>query len=77
MATLEKIRSKSILLFTIIIVALLAFILGDFFTSGRSLFGNGTTVAKIGDHEIDVQLYQQRLNQVNQQLQSQGQQIVP
>ena len=48
MATLEKIRSKSILLFTIIIVALLAFILGDFFTSGRSLFGNGTTVAKIG-----------------------------
>lgn len=77
MATLEKIRSKSILLFTIIIVALLAFILGDFFTSGRSLFGNGTTVAKIGDHEIDVQLYQQRLNQVNQQLQSQGQQQDP
>lgn len=69
MATLEKIRNKSVLLFTVIIVALLAFILGDFLTSGRSLFGGGTTVAKIGDHEIDVQLYQQRLNQVNQQLQ--------
>ena len=73
MATLEKIRSKSLLLFTVIIVALLAFILGDFFTSGRSLFGGGTTVAQIGDHEIDVQLYQQRLNLVNQQLQEQGQ----
>lgn len=74
MATLEKIRSKSVLLFTVIIVALLAFILGDFFTSGRSLFGNGTTVAEIGNNEIDVQLYQQRLNQVSQQLQEQGQQ---
>ena len=74
MATLEKIRSKSVLLFTVIIVALLAFILGDFFTSGRSLFGGGTTVAEIGNHEIDVQLYQQRLNQVSQQLQEQGQQ---
>ena len=43
MATLEKIRKKSALLFTIIIVALLAFILGDFLTSGRSFFGHGTT----------------------------------
>ncbi len=77
MATLEKIRSKSVLLFTVIIVALLAFILGDFFNSGRSLFGNGTTVAKIGDNEIDVQLYQQRLNEANQQLQAQGQQQDP
>ena len=77
MATLEKIRSKSVLLFTVIIVALLAFILGDFFNSGRSLFGNGTTVAKIGDNEIDVQLYQQRLNEANQQMQAQGQQQDP
>ena len=45
MATLEKIRSKSVMLFTIIIVALLAFILGDFFTSGRSFFGVGDNVA--------------------------------
>lgn len=74
MATLEKIRSKSVLLFTVIIVALLAFILGDFLTSGRSIFGGGTTVAEIGEHEIDVQLYQQRLNLVNQQNQEQGKQ---
>ena len=73
MATLEKIRSKSVLLFTIIIVALLAFILGDFLTSGRSLFGGGTTIAQIGDHKIDVQLFQQRVNEVAQQMQQQGQ----
>ena len=66
MATLEKIRSKSVLLFTVIIVALLAFILGDFFTSGRSLFGGDTTVGEIGDHEVDVQLYQQRLSELTQ-----------
>ncbi|MDE6157292.1 MAG: SurA N-terminal domain-containing protein, partial [Muribaculaceae bacterium] len=40
MATLEKIRNKSVLLFVIIIVALLAFILGDFLTSGRTYFGH-------------------------------------
>lgn len=45
MATLEKIRSKSVLLLIIIGVALLAFVIGDFFTSGRTLFGTGTTVA--------------------------------
>lgn len=72
MATLEKIRSKSVLLFTVIIVALLAFILGDFFTSGRSLFGNGTTIASIGDHEVDVQIFQQRVNAKSQELQAQG-----
>ena len=72
MATLEKIRSKSVLLFTVIIVALLAFILGDFFTSGRSLFGGDTTVGEIGDHEIDVQLYQQRLNEETQGAQIKG-----
>lgn len=44
MAVLEKIRSKSVLLFTIIIVALLAFILGDFFNSGRSLLDRKSVV---------------------------------
>ena len=35
MATLEKIRKKSVLLLVVVGVALLAFIIGDFFTSGR------------------------------------------
>ncbi|WP_302350320.1 SurA N-terminal domain-containing protein, partial [uncultured Duncaniella sp.] len=46
MATLEKIRSKSALLLIIVGAGLLAFIIGDFFTSGRTLFGTGTTIAK-------------------------------
>ena len=48
MATLEKIRSKSVLLLIIVGAALLAFVIGDFFTSGRTLFGTGTTIAEVG-----------------------------
>ena len=46
MATLEKIRSKSVLLIVVIGVALLAFIVGDALTNSRNLFGDHTTVAK-------------------------------
>ncbi len=42
MATLEKIRSKSVILFVIIIVALLAFILGDFLTSAAPTLAPAT-----------------------------------
>ena len=72
MATLEKIRSKSVLLLVIIGLALLAFIIGDFFTSGRTLFGTGTTIAKVGGQKIDVQDFQRRVEQENQQLQQRG-----
>lgn len=54
MATLEKIRSKSVLLLIIVGAALLAFIIGDFFTSGRTFFGTGTTIAKVGDRKSVV-----------------------
>lgn len=67
MATLEKIRSKSVLLFVIIIVALLAFILGDFLTSGRTYFGDGTTIAKAGSAKVDYNEYQNRINQISEQ----------
>lgn len=63
MATLEKIRSKSVLLFTIIIVALLAFIMGDFLTSGRSFFGPGDTVASANGAKVDYNTYSARLNE--------------
>ena len=75
MATLEKIRSKSVLLLVIIGLALVAFIIGDFFTSGRTLFGTGTTVAKVGGQKIDVQEFQQRMEQANQQVQQSGQKV--
>lgn len=69
MATLEKIRSKSVLLLIIIGAALLAFIIGDFFTSGRTLFGTGTTIAKVGGQKIDVQDFQRRVQEATQQMQ--------
>ena len=67
MATLEKIRSKSVLLFVIIIVALLAFILGDFLTSGRTYFGSGTAVAEAKGKKIDYTLYQQQMERAQEQ----------
>ncbi len=75
MATLEKIRSKSVLLFVIIIVALLAFILGDFLTSGRTYFGSGTTVAEAAGAQVDYTAYQNRLSQLSEQYQAQGRQF--
>lgn len=75
MATLEKIRSKSVLLLIIVGAALLAFIIGDFFTSGRTLFGTGTTLAEVGDQKVDVQEFQRRVQQATQQMQQSGQRI--
>lgn len=72
MATLEKIRSKSVLIFVIIIAALLAFILGDFLTSGRTYFGHPTTVAKAAGVTVEYQDYQNRLAQAGEQMRNQG-----
>ena len=71
MATLEKIRKRSGLLLVVVGLALLAFIVGDFFTSGRTLFGAGTTIAKVGDTKIDVQDFQRRNEEASQQMQQQ------
>ena len=76
MATLEKIRSKSVLLIVIIGVALLAFIIGDAITNSRNLFGDQSTVAKIGSHKIDYTDYvrkREQLNQMDQMRRQQGQ----
>lgn len=75
MATLEKIRSKSVLLLVIIGLGLLAFILGDFFTSGRTLFGSGTTIAKVDGKSIDIHDFQNRVQQASQQIQQSGQKV--
>ncbi len=72
MATLEKIRNKSVLLFVIIIVALLAFILGDFLTSGRTYFGDPTTVARAAGAKVEYQDYQSRLSRYSEQSRNQG-----
>lgn len=68
MATLEKIRSKSVLLLVIIGIALLAFIVGDALTNSRNLFGGGNTVAKIGGDKIDITEYQKKREELNNRL---------
>ncbi len=64
MATLEKIRKKSVLLLVIIGAALIAFIIGDFLNSGSAFFGDGTTVAKVDGKSIDYMQFQQRYAQM-------------
>lgn len=65
MATLEKIRSKSVLLLIVIGVALLAFIIGDAITNSRNLFGDHTTVARIGGDKIDYTEYISKREEIN------------
>ena len=77
MAVLEKIRSKAVFLTVVIGLALLAFIMGDALTNGRSLFGNGNTIAKVGDTKIDAIEFQKRYEEMNLQLQNQGQKYDP
>ena len=60
MATLEKIRSKSVLLLVIIGAALLAFIIGDFFNSSRQIFGPDYSIAKIDGDKIEHAEFQSR-----------------
>ena len=70
MATLEKIRSKSVLLIVVIGVALFAFIVGDALTNGQNLFGDPTTVAKVDGHKIDITEFQRKLEERSQQNQN-------
>lgn len=55
-------------LIVVIGVALLAFIIGDALTNSRNIFGDNTTVAKIGGTKIDYTEYQRRREDLNQQL---------
>lgn len=68
MATLEKIRSKSVFLIVVIGVALLAFIVGDALTNSQNIFGERTTVAKVGGTKIDFTDYQRKREELNNQL---------
>ncbi len=72
MATLQKIRNKSWLLFVIITLALLAFILGDLLDSRRSIFFSASSrdMAKVGSVKVDYDKYRKTYEDVR----SQGQQ---
>ena len=72
MATLEKIRSKSVFLIIVIGVALLAFIVGDAISNGRNLFGKGSRIAKAGNKQIDISEYQNREQNLSNLYRDQG-----
>lgn len=65
MATLEKIRSKGVLLIIVVGVALLSFIIGDFLTNGSSVRNKSReTVAVINGEKINIAEYQELLDQI-------------
>lgn len=65
MATLEKIRSKGVLLIAVVGFALLSFIVGDFLTQGSTVFSkNRETVAEINGDNINIAEYQELLDQI-------------
>ncbi len=70
MSVLSSIRSRAGLLVAVIGVALLAFILGDIFTSGRSIFKSPeTNVAVIGGEEVSYFEFERKVQEIlNQQL---------
>jgi len=65
MATLEKIRSKGVLLIIVVGVALLSFIIGDFLTNSSSVRNKSReTVAVINGEKINIADYQELLDQI-------------
>ncbi len=76
MATLEKIRNKSGLLVAVIGLALLAFVMGDLFSSKNSaLFSDKTTAVKVGGEKIDIMEVQRRYEEASYRVQQQNQKV--
>ena len=74
MATLEKIRSRSVLLVTVIAVALLAFIVGDFLNNSSSLFGGSRTkVGEVEGKELSYDVYQNQIKTMTNVFKMSGQ----
>lgn len=66
MATLEKIRSKGILLLIVVGAALVIFIIGDLVNSGSSYFNeSNANVAEINGDKVKIRDYAMRIEQFN------------
>ena len=67
MATLEKIRSKGVLLIVVIGLALLAFIVGDFLNSSSTFFNQSKEkIAVIGDENISIHEFSAAIDQMTE-----------
>lgn len=67
MATLEKIRSKGVLLVVVVGLALLSFIVGDFLKEGSTYFNKSKeTVAKIAGDDINIKEYSAAIDQMTE-----------
>ena len=67
MATLEKIRSKGVLLVAVVGLALLAFIVGDFLKEGSTFFNKSKEiVAKIAGDDINIKEYNVAIDQLTE-----------
>lgn len=76
MATLQKIRNRAGLLIIAIGVALLAFIIGDGLRSGSTLLHQSKQVAlTIDGKKIDIDNYQQHLNQMIEGFEARGKKL--
>ncbi len=71
MATLEKIRSKSVLLVSVIGFALVLFII-TLVDNPLAMFQDNSTIAKVGSHKIEINDFQRRYESQSQQMQQQG-----
>ena len=67
MASLQKIRNHGALLITIVGVAMLAFILGDFLNSGSTLFNKGReNIATIEGQDVHYTEYEAAREQLTE-----------
>ena len=63
MASLESIRNRSGLVLTVVGLALLAFILGDFFSSGRAIQNSENILGEVNGETIDYIEFETQLKQ--------------
>ena len=63
MATLEKIRSHSKVLFAFIAIALLSFVVGDALTNSSNIFfGSRNQIGKVEGNELSAEAFQKQIS---------------
>ncbi len=72
MATLEKIRKRSVILVAVIGIALLAFIIGDFLNSGSTFFNQSKmNVVTVDDESVKIDKFQSMVDDLSEIYKSQ------